>query len=99
MRHDTALYRLICLAILALTAQPPGSAAIRAAAARHPLVEVIDVGGSTRAGIERAELVGWLDDQHVLVAQDGRLAIYDSRGVKTRDVPLAVRRAADAFVR
>lgn len=82
-------------------ANPAELARIRAAAAEHPVVEIVDLDNAARPRprISGAEAVGWLDAEQLLVAQNGRLAIYDRRGAKRRETAVAVRNAADAFIR
>lgn len=80
---------------------PAELARIRGAAAEHPVVELVDLDtpARPRVRVPRAEAVGWLDAGQLLAAQGGRLVIYDRQGVKRRDTPIALRSAADAFVR
>lgn len=80
---------------------PAELARLRAAAAEHPVVEIADLDNAAgpRARIRGAEAVGWLDAERLLVAQNGRLVIYDRRGARRRDTAVAVRNAADAFIR
>jgi hypothetical protein len=40
-----------------------------------------------------------VSDRELLVAQDGRLAVYDARGSKRKETAIRVRSAADAFLR
>jgi hypothetical protein len=49
--------------------------------------------------IRHAVLVGWGSDREILVAQDGRLAVYDIRGSKRKETTIRVRSATDAFLR
>lgn len=100
---------------VASTAQPGGEvrlsadgqenaeelARVRKAIAELPAVEVMQLGIPPRpsAVIRHAGLVGWMNDHEILVAQDGRLAVYDIRGRKVREFPIRVRSAADAFLR
>lgn len=76
-------------------------ARIRKAVAEHPTVEIINLVGAARPGatISGAALIGWLDAEQILVAQGGRLVIYDRRGQKRRDTAIQARSAADAYVR
>ena len=76
-------------------------ARLRKAIAALPAVEIVDptTTAPPLAVIARAALVGWLSDTELLVAQDGRLAVYDIRGAKRKDTPIRVRSAADAFLR
>ena len=69
--------------------------------AELPAVEVMQPGRKPRPTtvIRHAELVGWVSDLEILVAQDGRLAVYDIRGNKRKDTMIRVRGAADAFLR
>ena len=55
-------------------------ARVRRAMAELPAVEVVQPGRNPRPTtvIRHAELVGWVSDREILVAQDGRLAVYDS---------------------
>ncbi|MCL5744092.1 MAG: hypothetical protein M1541_09215 [Acidobacteria bacterium] len=76
-------------------------ARVRKAIAELPAVEVVQLGGQPRpaTSIRHAELVGWVSDHEILVVQDGRLAVYDSRGGKRKETSIRVRSAADAFMR
>ncbi len=49
--------------------------------------------------IRRASLVGWLSGREILVAQEGRLAVYDTDGRKKKETAIRVRSGADAFLR
>jgi hypothetical protein len=66
-----------------------------------PAVEVVQLATQPRPAttIRHAGLVGWLSDREILVAQDGRLAVYDTRGSKRKETTIRVRSAADAFLR
>lgn len=73
---------------------------VRAAIAELPIVEVVLPGvARPTAVIRHAALVGWLSDREFLVAQDGRLVVYDVHGSKRKETPVRVRSAADAFLR
>ena len=76
-------------------------ARVRKAIADLPVVEVVQLASPSRpvATIRHAALVGWLNDRELLVAQDGRLALYDIRGNKLKETAIRVRSAADAFLR
>jgi hypothetical protein len=76
-------------------------ARVRKAIADLPSVEIVQPGISPRpaASIPHAALVGWVSDRELLVAQDGRLVVYDARGSKRKETAIRVRSAADAFVR
>jgi hypothetical protein len=76
-------------------------ARVRRAIADLPGVEIVQVGVTPRsvAIIRHAELVGWLSDRELLVAQDGRLVVYDTRGNRLKETPIRLRSAADAFLR
>ncbi|MDO8795815.1 MAG: hypothetical protein Q7J25_14480 [Vicinamibacterales bacterium] len=76
-------------------------ARVRKAIADLPVVEVVQLGIPPRsaATIRHAALVGWVSDRELLVAQDGRLAVYDSRGNKRKETAIRVRSAADGFLR
>jgi hypothetical protein len=76
-------------------------ARVRKAIAELPAVEVIQPGNRSGPAtmIRHAELVGWLSEREILLAQDGRLAAYDSREGKRKETPIRVRSAADAFLR
>jgi hypothetical protein len=80
---------------------PGERARLRKAIATLPVVEVVEPGRSSRALaiVPHAALVGWLSDTEILVAQDGRLAVYDVRGGKRKETTIRVRTAADAFLR
>ena len=74
---------------------------VRKTIAELPAVEVVRLGGQSQRAtlIRHAALVGWMDDEEILVAQDGQLAVYDLRGRKQREIPIRVRTAGDAFLR
>ncbi|HEX7550377.1 MAG TPA: hypothetical protein VF579_07365, partial [Candidatus Methylomirabilis sp.] len=76
-------------------------ARVRKAIADLPVVEVVQLGIPPRsaATIRHAALVGWVSDRELLVAQDGRLAVYDTRGSKRKETAIRVRSAVDAFLR
>ncbi len=76
-------------------------ARIRKAIAELPAVEVVQPGIRPRpaAMIRHAALVDWVSNREILVAQDGRLAVYDIRGSKRKETTVRVRSAADAFLR
>jgi hypothetical protein len=76
-------------------------ARVRKAIADLPAVEVVQLGIQPRSEtvVRHAELVGWVSDREILVAQDGRLAVYDIRGTKRKGTTIRVRSAADAFLR
>ena len=76
-------------------------ARVRKAIAELPAVEVVQTGIQSRSAtmIRHAALVGWVNDGEILVAQDGRLAVYDTRGSKRKETTIRVRSAADAFLR
>ena len=80
---------------------PAELARIRKAIAALPAVEVMEPGSAVRplVVIPHAALVGWLSETDLLVAQDGRLAVYDVRGTKRKDTTIRLRSAADAFLR
>ncbi len=82
-------------------ADPHELARLQAALGDLPAVEIVRLDGAPRvpAVIRRAELVGWLSDRELLVAQDGRLVIFSTDGVRHRDTSIPVRAAADAFIR
>lgn len=74
---------------------------VRQAIADLPAVEIVQLGAAPRraAIILHASLVGWLGNNELLVAQDGRLAVYDARGIKQRETAIRLRSGADAFLR
>jgi hypothetical protein len=76
-------------------------ARVRKAIADLPVVEVVQLGSPSRpaAAIRHAALVGWVSDRELLVAQDGRLVVYDTRGGKLKETAIRVRSAADALLR
>ena len=77
-------------------------ARVRKAIAELPGVEVVQPGiRQLRPAtmIRHAGLVGWLSDREILVAQDGRLVVYDTCGNKRKETTIRVRSAADAFLR
>jgi hypothetical protein len=76
-------------------------ARVRKAIAELPAVEVVQLGIQPRrtAVIRQAGLVGWVSDHEILVAQDGRLVVYDTHGSKRKETTIRVRSAADTFLR
>jgi hypothetical protein len=76
-------------------------ARVRRTIAELPAVEVVQPGVQPRPAttILHSGLVGWLSDREILVAQDGRLTVYDTRGDKRKETTIRVRSAADAFLR
>lgn len=74
---------------------------IRTAMAELPSIEILRLGVKPRrtAVIRHAVLVGWLNDGEILIAQDGRLSVYDVQTGKQRQTPIRVRTGADAFLR
>ena len=74
---------------------------IRRTIADLPVVEIVRLGATPRttAAIAHAELIGWIGEREILVAQDGTLALYDPQGVKRRDTSIHARNAAYAFLR
>jgi hypothetical protein len=80
---------------------PTELARLQVALGSLPAVEVVRLHGVARpaAVIRRAELVGWLSDRELLVAQEGQLVIFTADGVRQRETAIRVRGAADAFVR
>ena len=76
-------------------------ARVRKTIAELPAVEVVQPGIQSRSTtlIRHAALVGWLNEREILVAQDGRLAVFDIRGSKRKVTAIRVRSAADAFLR
>jgi hypothetical protein len=61
----------------------------------------VDLGQPARAPISigKAEVVGWLDDNGLVVVENGKLATYDARGTRKRTTSIEVRSASMAFVR
>ncbi|MBU0735958.1 MAG: hypothetical protein KJ573_00085 [Proteobacteria bacterium] len=77
-------------------------ARVRKTVAELPAVEVVKLGIQPRpiTIIRHAELVGWMNDHAILVAQkNGHLTVYDIRGSKRQETTIRVRNAADAFLR
>lgn len=76
-------------------------ARVRAAIADQPLVEIVRLGSPPQIvkTIRHAAVVGWLSERELLVAQEGRLAVYDASGNKIKDTPIRVRHATDALLR
>lgn len=76
-------------------------ARVRKTIAELPAVEIMQLGNPSRPAtvIPHAALVGWLSERKILLAQDGRLVVYDSLGGKRREMAIRVRSAADAFLR
>jgi hypothetical protein len=82
-------------------ANPRALARPRRALADLPSVEVTTLGrpSPSPVAIPHAELVGWLSDTELLVAQGGRLAVYSDGGVRRLEAPHAAARASRAFLR
>lgn len=82
-------------------ANPQALARLRQALAGLPAVEIAPLAtlAALPVAIRHAELVGWLSDTDLLVVQGGRLAVYSDGGVRRRETPITVTRAAEAFVR
>jgi len=76
-------------------------ARVRKAIGELPAVEVVQPVTPPRSAtvIPHAGLVGWVSDRELLVAQDGRLRVYDIGGNKRKETTIRVRSAADAFLR
>jgi hypothetical protein len=76
-------------------------ARVRKAIGQLPAVEVVHTGIPPRLAtvIPHAGLVGWVSDRELLVAQDGRLTVYDISGNKRKETMIRARGAADAFLR
>jgi len=76
-------------------------ARVRKAIGELPAVEILRLGSKPKAEgvIRRASLVGWLSGREILVAQEGRLAVYDTDGRKKKETAIRVRSGADAFLR
>ncbi len=76
-------------------------ARVRKTIGELPAVEVVHLGIPPRSAavIPHAGLVGRLSDRELLVAQGGRLTVYDIRGSKRKETTIRVRSAADAFLR
>ncbi len=75
---------------------------VRETLAQMPEVEVTEVsGGAPRrlTTIPHAGLVGWLSEHELLLAQGGRLVVYDLRGGAIRPTGIPVRSERDAFLR
>jgi hypothetical protein len=80
---------------------PDELARIRKAIGELPVVEIVTPAVRPRSTtlIHRAALVGWLNEDELLVAAQGRLSVYDIRGARRRETPIRVRSAADALLR
>jgi hypothetical protein len=76
-------------------------ARVRKAISKLPAVEILRLGSKPKAEgvIRRASLAGWLSVREILVAQEGRLAVYDTDGRKKKETEIRVRSGADAFLR
>lgn len=76
-------------------------ARVRKAITELPAVEFVQLGIQPRSEtiVRHAALVGWLNEREILVADDGRVSVYDIRGSKHRETAIRVRSAADAFLR
>lgn len=76
-------------------------ARVRTAVGGLPAVEVVRLTSTPQVAtvIPPAALVGWPSGREILVAQDGRLAVYAIDGRQRRETPIRVRSAADAFPR
>ena len=80
---------------------PAQLARIRAALADLPAVEVVDPDHPAAAPVARlhhAQLVGWLGDAEILIAEDGRLVAVDVSSKRRRESGIHVCSARDAFV-
>jgi hypothetical protein len=66
-----------------------------------PAVEVFTVAAPTGTALtlRRTVLVGWISDDAILVAQDGRLVRHDVRSGKRTETSIRIRTAADAVLR
>lgn len=75
-------------------------ARIRTAAGGMPSLEIVDLADTAapRVVISGTSLVGWIDADRLLAVSGGRLTVYDRRGQKLRETPIAVRRPADVFL-
>ncbi len=70
--------------------------------AQMPAVDVVELrGGAPRrlVTVPRAALIGWLNEHELLLAQQGRLVVYDLRGGAIRPTGIPVRNERDAFLR
>jgi hypothetical protein len=76
-------------------------ARVKATIAAVPIVEIVNTADPANAiaTIPRAELVGWLSDNELLVVQDGRLMTYTASGKKGRQSSIEARSAASVFLR
>ncbi|HSB05563.1 MAG TPA: hypothetical protein VLK23_10245 [Thermodesulfobacteriota bacterium] len=76
-------------------------ARVRRAIAELPAVEVVRLASEPepKTTIHHASLVGWLSEHEIIVAQDGRLVVFDIHSKKRRETTIRVRNAADAFLR
>lgn len=76
-------------------------ARVRGTIAELPAVEVVRLGSEAHPKmlIRHAALVGWLSEHEIMVAQGGRLVVFDIHFNKRRETTVRVRSAADAFLR
>ncbi len=68
----------------------------------HPLVEVLTTASPSRRlwKLPKASLIGWLNDQEVLVFKERKLIILDARtGRQRQTLPFAVEKAEQVFLR
>lgn len=66
-----------------------------------PMIEIwkLDPKPQLERTIPRAGLVGWLSETEILMAQDGRLAVFNVGNGAKRPTAIRVRGSADAFLR
>ena len=69
--------------------------------AELPAVVVVRPGSESQpeTTIRSVSLVGWLSEREIIVAQGGRLVVFDIHSNKRRETTIRVRSAADAFLR
>jgi len=76
-------------------------ARVRRTIGELPAVEVVWLGnkGQPKTILRHASLVGWLSEHEIIVAQGGRLMVFDIHSQKRRETTIRVRSAGDAFLR
>ncbi|MBA4422444.1 MAG: hypothetical protein C0390_04985 [Syntrophus sp. (in: bacteria)] len=69
---------------------------------RHPVVEILAPGASVRklAEIEKATLIGWLNEREGLIFREEKLAVINVHGGKQVNIlPITAEKAEDVFLR
>ena len=69
---------------------------------RHPVVEILALDASVRklAEIEKATLIGWLNEREVLILREKKLAVVNvHEGKQVNILPITAEKAEDVFLR